>query len=213
MARYRHAVRCARIAQRHARSTRSGAPRRSGCDEAIQSELAATAALFSFVAKLAKRRVLRTATLAMTPGRFASASCSVFNCQTAPGFALSSYAGHAHLNFRRASSPRVQSGPRACRSSCSSISPKGRAERQGVSPRPRRHVRAHGLRVLWAHGKQTASEAAQRPRSAREWISRLAACPRGCRLRRRAPFVRAVARTCTWTVRPCCRCLSPVRAL
>ena len=33
------------------------------------------------------------------------------------------------------------------------LSPKGRAERQGVSPRPRRHVRAHGLRVLWAHGK------------------------------------------------------------
>ena len=32
------------------------------------------------------------------------------------------------------------------------FSRKGRAERQGVSPRPRRHVRAHGIRVLWAHG-------------------------------------------------------------
>src|SRR4029453_15817514 len=35
-----------------------------------------------------------------------------------------------------------------------------------------------------------ASEADPRLRSAREWISRFAPCPRGCRLRRRAPFVR-----------------------
>jgi hypothetical protein len=41
---------------------------------------------------------------------------------------------------------------------------------------------------------------------------RLAACPGGCRLRRRAPFVRAVARTCTWTVRPSRRRLSPHRS-
>jgi hypothetical protein len=53
----------------------------------------------------------------------------------------------------RASSPRVLSGSRARRSSLFLFPPKGRAERQGVSPRPRRHVRAHGLRVLWAHGK------------------------------------------------------------
>ena len=87
--------------------------------------------------------------------------------------------------------------------------PKGRAERQGVSPRPRRHVRTHGLRVLKAHGENKASDADRRLRSARGWISRLAPCPRGCRLRRRAPFVRAVARTCTWTVRPCYRRLPP----
>ena len=88
---------------------------------------------------------------------------SVFDCQTAPGCALppsrfalrrdkSSYAGRA-LNFRRASSPRVPSGPGLAGPSCSFSPPKGRAERQGVSPRPRRHVRAHGFRVLWAHGK------------------------------------------------------------
>ncbi len=49
-----------------------------------------------------------------------------------------------HPGYRRASSPRVSSGPRACRSSCSLL-PEGRAERQGVSPRPRRpHVLACG---------------------------------------------------------------------
>ena len=37
------------------------------------------------------------------------------------------------------------------------------------------------------------------------WILRLAACPRVCRFCRRPPFVRTVARTCTWAVRPCCR--------
>ena len=44
-----------------------------------------------------------------------------------------------------APSPRVWSGPRACRLFCSSSPRKGRAERQGVSPRPRRpHVLAYG---------------------------------------------------------------------
>ena len=45
-----------------------------------------------------------------------------------------------------------------------------------------------------AHGKHSAAtEAAIRLRSAREWTLRLAACPRGCRWRRRAP-VRASCR-------------------
>src|SRR5262249_62423948 len=64
-------------------------------------------------------------------------------------------------------------------------------------------------RVLSAHGKTKASEAAQRPRSAREWTLRLAPCPRGVTYADVTPFGRAVARTCTWTVRPCCRRLSP----
>ena len=85
--------------------------------------------------------------------------------------------------------------------------PKGRAERQGVSPRPRR---PHGLdagsphAAFAAHGQwpsptpkivelNRASEADLRLRSAREWTLRLAACPRGCHWRRRAP-VRASCR-------------------
>ncbi len=91
--------------------------------------------------------------------------------------------------------PVSQSGPRACRSSLFLISPKGRAERQGVSPRPRRHVRAHGLRVQKHTAKQTASDADLRLRSAREWIFRLAASLTGnCRLRRPRPD-RASCRT------------------
>src|SRR5262245_27793674 len=62
--------------------------------------------------------------------------------------------------------------------------PRGRAERLDVSPRPRRHVRTHNVRahgpVCFRHTVKTkASEAAQRPRSAREWTLRLAPCPRG----------------------------------
>ena len=34
-------------------------------------------------------------------------------------------------------------------------------------------------------------------------------CPRGVTCADADPFVRAVARTCTWTVRPCCRRLPP----
>jgi hypothetical protein len=54
-----------------------------------------------------------------------------------------------------------------------------------------------------------ASEADPRLRSAREWTLRLAACPRGVTYADVTPFERAVARTCTWTVRPACRRLSP----
>ena len=43
------------------------------------------------------------------------------------------------------------------------------------------------------------------------WIVRLAACPRVCRYCRRSPFVRTVARTCTWAVCPCCRRVCPIR--
>ena len=43
------------------------------------------------------------------------------------------------------------------------------------------------------------------------WILRLATCPRVCRYCRRSPFVRTVARTCTWTVRPCYRRVCSIR--
>jgi hypothetical protein len=101
----------------------------------------------------------------------------------------------------RTSSPRVSSGPRACRSSCS-FSP-----RRGVR-NDRAFHRARGARMCWmraarmpslAHGQwpnstpkivelNRASEADLRLRSAREWILRLAASLTGnCRLRRPRP--------------------------
>ena len=50
-----------------------------------------------------------------------------------------------------------------------------------------------------------------RLRSARGWTLRLAACP-GTRCFCPAfPFVRTVARTCTWAVRPFCRSFPPIR--
>ena len=68
-----------------------------------------------------------------------------------PAFALrasadkSSYAGHAPVSGRT-SSPRVHSGPRACRSSFAFLGHKGRAERLGVSPHPRPRVQVGGRR-------------------------------------------------------------------
>ncbi len=131
---------------------------------------------------------------------------SRFNCQTAP-LRPAGYAGHGpRVSRRRASSPRGLSGSRARRSS--------------LRPFPRRSVRndraksrARGARMVWmrasrmpsvAHGQwpsptpkivelNRASEADLRLRSARGWIFRLAACPRGCHWRRRAP-VRASCR-------------------
>ena len=56
---------------------------------------------------------------------------------------------------RHASSPLVHLRLGVHRSSCS-FPPKGRAERQGVSPRPRRHVgETRGSRAPKAHGKQS----------------------------------------------------------
>ena len=97
--------------------------------------------------------------------------------------------------------------PRACRLFCSS------SPRRGVR-NDRAFHRARGARMVWhagsphaacaAHGQwpsptpkivglNRASEADLRLRSARGWICRLAACPRGCHWRRRAP-VRASCR-------------------
>ena len=140
-----------------------------------------------------------------------------FNCQTAPGFALppprfalrrgrSGYAGHgAHLDCRHTSLPRGLSGSRARRSSFP-FSPKGvRNDRAKSRARGARMVCMRASRMpSVAHGQwpsptpkivelNRASEADLRLRSAREWICRLAACPRGCHWRRRAP-VRASCR-------------------
>ncbi len=81
-----------------------------------------------------------------------------FNCQTA-----------RTPSHRRASSPRVYSGPRACRSFWSYlvlIPLKGACGTQGVSPRPRRHVgdhvascafQAHDTVYCWNSTRQTAA--------------------------------------------------------
>src|SRR5215510_198998 len=68
---------------------------------------------------------------------------------------------------------------------------------------------AHGQLVQPIAGLNRASDADRRLRSARGWTLRLAPCPRGVACADACPFVRTVARTCTWTVRPCCRRLPP----
>ena len=137
---------------------------------------------------------------------------NVFNCQTAPGFALRASPGMRALNSRRASTPRVLSGFGARRSSISFaflMSPKGRAEHRAFHRARGATWVNHVAAVCERHtAKMVASDAVRRLRSAREWISRLAPCPRRRRFRLAFPFVRAVARTCTWAVRPCCRRLS-----
>ena len=91
----------------------------------------------------------------------------------------------------------------------SSSSPKGRAEHRAFHRARGATWVNHVAAVCERHtAKMVASDAVRRLRSAREWISRLAPCPRRRRFRLAFPFVRAVARTCTWAVRPCCRRLS-----
>ena len=93
----------------------------------------------------------------------------------------------------RASSPRVLSGSRARRSSCSFF-PEGACGTTGRFTAPAAPCAAkHMATVCRKHTANTATEAAIRLRSAREWTLRLAACPRGCHWRRRAP-VRASCR-------------------
>ena len=111
-----------------------------------------------------------------------------------------------HPGYRHTSSPLFFVRPGAAGLLLSSL-PKGRAERQGVSPRPRRpHVFACGHPARCFRGTRAMAqpnaedrrtepslESSPRLRSAREWILRLAACPRGRHWRRRAP-VRASCR-------------------
>ena len=143
------------------------------------------------------------------------------------------------LVCRRASSPRVYVGHRASRPMSCSFSPMGRAERWAKGrargarmfgmraprmtsfwqrhtgdPRAVREKRHTGVRFTpRAAMSRTATEANSRLRSAREWIYRLAGCPRVWRFCPRPPFVRAVARTGTRAVRLGHRCLCPARRL
>jgi hypothetical protein len=189
------------------------------------------------------------------PDSLAGTTSSYSIVKQPPGFALSSYAGHGAffvarmkrseireltpqqesriaLRFIRATGVRTRViapcpvRPQGCRSSMFLHSPKGRAERQGVSPRPRRpHVVDAGIphAAFAAHGRWSsptpkivelnrASDADLRLRSARGWIFRLAASlTRKFACADPARTARTVARACTWTVRPTRRRQSPVR--
>ena len=92
-----------------------------------------------------------------------------------------------------------------------SVSPEGTCGTTGRKPRPRRPHVSMQAPVCKSTRAVTgsASNVAPRQRSAREWVFQFAACPRGVTSADTDPFVRAVARTCTWTVRPFCRRLSP----
>ena len=86
--------------------------------------------------------------------------------------------------------------------------PEGRAERQGVSPRPRRHVRAHGS-VCPKSTRQTQPRTRLNARVPHaNGLCGLLHVPGVVTGADAPPFVRAVARTCTWTVRPSRRRLS-----
>ena len=107
--------------------------------------------------------------------------------------------------------------PQGCRSSLFLFAV-GACGTLGETPRPRRpHCCGHpACRFRKRHPGigpaaklNRATERSFRLRSAREWVFQFAACPRGHRFRLAAPFVRAVARTCTWTVHPFCRRLRP----
>ncbi len=107
-------------------------------------------------------------------------------------------------------------------------SPKGRAERQGVSPRPRR---PHGLDAGSPHAAfATAPGQWPSPTPKIVELNRAVGSRSSPAFRTRMDFaaccitdqgivacadpariVRAVARACTWTVRPSCRRQSPVR--
>ena len=108
---------------------------------------------------------------------------------------------------RHASSPRFFVRPQGSPVVLFLLSPVGACGTAGDSPRPRRpHGLDAGSRMPLSRAHEQwssptpkivelnrASEADLRLRSARGWILRLAACPRGCRWRRRAP-VRASCR-------------------
>ena len=130
----------------------------------------------------------------------------------------------SRLVSRHASSPRVWSGPRARRSSCSFISPVGACGTTGRFTAPAAPAwfgcgqpvcRFRGTRAVaqpnaedrWAEPGRRKQIFACVPHA--NGLCGLLHVP-GVVTGADAPlFVRAVARTCTWTVRPCCRRLSP----
>jgi hypothetical protein len=85
--------------------------------------------------------------------------------------------------------------------------------------RRKHHARTRAPPLQTVHGwpspslNRAASETGLHLRSAREWVLRLAPCPKVGRNRRPSPFERTVARTCTWAVRLCHRCLCSARRL
>ena len=153
--------------------------------------------------------VLRTAILAMTQRRFAT-SLFEFNCQTADD-ACSACAGHAIiapvLCPAWGSRSSCALGGCAIRAKSMFLLPEGACGTTGrfTAPAAPACVSAGIPHAAFAaHGQWSsptpkivelnrASEADPRLRSAREWTLRLAACPRGCHWRRRAP-VRASCR-------------------
>ena len=132
---------------------------------------------------------------------------------SAPDFAFAL----SGLRSERASSPRVHLGHRASRHFLVPSCPKGRAERLGERPRPRRpHLATREIpHAGFAAGTRAvvqlkcvkpprpdrASEADFTLRSAREWIFRPAGCPRDGCLRQRPP-VRASCRPDMHSSRP-----------
>ena len=175
----------------------------------INAEIAAAAAFFSWRASRALD--CRVASLlAMTQRRFASALCSMFNCQTARSrmFGLRRTCIIAPVLCPAwGSRSSCALGVYAIRAKSILPCPQGACGTTGRFTAPaapaRVCMRASRMPSV-AHGQwpsptpkivelNRASEADHRLRSAREWTLRLAACPRGCHWRRRAP-VRASCR-------------------
>ena len=109
----------------------------------------------------------------------------------------------------RASSPRVLSGSRARRSSCS-FSP-----RRGVrNDRAFHRARGAMCRSTWLRVLESTRQTQPRKQlyacvPHANGLCGLLHVPGVVTGADAPPFVRAVARTCTWTVRPSCRRLSP----
>ena len=97
----------------------------------------------------------------------------------------------------------------------SSFPLKGRAERQGVSPRPRRHVGEHVAPCAEAHGKQQASDAAHTPAFRTQMDFAACSMSQEASQRRRCP-VRAsccpdmhLGRPPAWSASTACRLTDP----
>ena len=110
--------------------------------------------------------------------------------------------GFQTVNSGHASSPRVHSGPRTCRSSVAFPIPKGRAERLGETPRPRRphccgqpYAFRHTAPMrLSAHGQVQLISEPDRPQNTgvacvphANGFFGLLHVPRNCRSRRHVP--------------------------
>ena len=153
---------------------------------------------------------------------------SLDGAQRNPGFPIADSPpdfASLHPGYGHTSSPRVHSGPRACRLFLFLLL------RRGVR-NDRAFHRARGATwvTTWphvlsrhmtpctggtAHGKLPCGSCCERSAYAcvphANGFRGLLHVPGGVTGADTFPFVRAVARTCTWAVRPCCRRLSLVR--